>query len=572
MKISKKFILFSVVIVLGVTAAVFADTATVSAIDGTVQYVKKGADDWQPAEIGTVLAVGDKIGCKDDSSAELSFENGHKAKLGSNSFMVIESMGDTTAINLFKGKILSKVRKLSRNENYTVKTPQSVCAVRGTEFAVNIGETTQVIVYEGSVAATELETGAAVIIPAGKYTIIIRSQPPSEPDDIENLDQTGTGDGQDTAEGEGEEEAEKDELRQEMRDAVQEIAVEIDNARDVVENQKETDSSTGRTLRDVHGNLVRIEQYLLRPEPDTVQFINITKRNNYIYKGKMKVGSTGPRLDTIDFKAKFNMNMPEKISDWLGFFEDIDDQDLDFHPETIRIKLSNKIAKANKDEVIISSEWEENANDPDREGDMGDMNIIFKSETKGEWNVFAGEAEDFDAGDQRLLIKTGEEPSNGMMWNSEDAVNMWVISPKLLLYKDLNNNGAWDEAEATIDNTLWVRMGSESWAINNDGNILDTDMFENGDMNPFEIVKNIAFESSILVRYSDEMEDPGCILSQDYDDELWTDSQKADYQLEALQAFNSANNLFATNLDLVITPDFVIPIMEEIAKGASKKM
>lgn len=587
MRILNKAVILGIITIFALSVSVFANSATVTELKGEINFVRQGENEWQSAAVGTVLADGDKIGSKEDSWAKLIFYSGHEARLGANSFMVIHKTGEDTSLEMFKGSLLSKVRKLSSADSYSVKTPQSVCSVRGTEFAINIGDSTQVIVYEGSVVAQELETGAEVVVPAGKYTIVIKNQPPSEPDDISNLppDQQGTRldeqeeekteEEEDTdedveEEAEAEEEMEdvkqsfKEELRQEMREAVQEIKVEIAAVHDTIEDQKDTDSSTGRTLRDVHGNLVRIEQYLLRPSNDTIQFINITKRSDYKYKGRMKVQSTGSRLDSVEFKAKFNMNLPEKISNWIGFFEDIDDKDLDFYPKEIFMKVSNQT-----DIMEMSAKWEGTAED----GDLSDPVFKLISPTEGEWNMVMDFEEEYGATDPRSLIYNESTEGHGMMWSNDDKVEMWMISPNMLLYKDLNNNGVWDASEATAANTKFIRSGVETWAINNDGNILDVDMFEDGDMNPFDIVKEVAFESSFVFRYSDELAyDTSLILNQDYDDELWTDAEEAFYQKQALDAFNRGTGFFSGNMDLVVTPDFAIPILEEIAKGSSKSM
>ncbi|MFC2091638.1 hypothetical protein ACFLTD_02565, partial [Elusimicrobiota bacterium] len=433
-----------------------------------------------------------------------------------------------------------------------------------------------VLVYEGSVIAKELITGAEVIIPAGQYTIVIQNQAPSQPDDIGNMEKTGKeGDAQ-TAEGEEESEDEdqdmadtKETLRDEIKDAVYDIKVDAQNARDVVEDTKEVDSVTGRTLRDVHGNLVRVEQYVTRPQPDTIQFINITKRSNYKYVGRMNVAATGSRLDSFEVKSRFNLEMPEKISDWFGFFKDIDDSADEFHPQEVELKMRTKVG-ADIDEIILSSVWE----GTDEDGDMSDPVMTYKSAINGQWNVMIEDADEYSAGDPRHNIY-GDDTAEGegIAWGSEENLELWAISPKILLYKDRNNNGQWDATETANADYMWVRSGMEGWVINNEGDIVGVDMFEDGDMNPFELIKNIAFEVSAVVRYGyDIIDDPNYILNKDPDTlaEDW-DDLPVNQEL-ALAGFNKAKGFFSNNWDLVVTPDFVIPILEQIAKGATSSI
>jgi hypothetical protein len=600
-KFNLKAILSIITLVFLSSVNLLAFSAEITSIEGEIKYLKGTSNDWQVASVGASLEKGDKIGSSENSWAEISFSVGHKAKLGPNSFMVINEMSNKTSLELFKGNLLSKVKKLSKNENYEVKTGEGVASVRGTEFEVSFGPSRGMVVavLEGSVLAAELSTGQEIMVPAGKFTSVIKGQAPAEPDDIANMPQSsstgGTGD-QAAADGEGEEEAEEDaeteeegteesaeekteedtremasvkqELRQEMREAVSDIKVDVADARDVIETTKDTDQSTGRTLRDFHGNLVRVEQYLQRPNRNTMHFINITKRSNYKYKGRMNVAESGARLDTLETKINFNMNLPEKMSDWMGFFKDVDDRDLDFHPLNMEVKMSNQV-----DSMLMTAQWNE------VEDDMDEPTIKITSGKEGTWNLVTADFEDYTEEDPRYYIynQNTEKESIGMA--SEERAEAWIISPKLLLYKDLNGNGEWDISEATNDNIMWVRSGNESWGINNDGNILSFNDFEEGNINPFDVVKNIAMEGSWVIRYSDEIiEDPNYILNwneSDYDKD-WGNNMGWDdvvaNQNAALAGFNRANDFLSNNLDLVVTPDFIVPILEDIVKGSVSSM
>ncbi|MFC2062161.1 FecR domain-containing protein, partial [Elusimicrobiota bacterium] len=509
----------------------------------------------------TVLLTGDKIGSKLGSWAEIEFSAGHQAKLGPNSFIIINEMGDKTSLEIFKGDLFSKVRKLSKLEKYEITTPQSVASVKGTEFTVEVGDNTIVIVHEGSVLAKEMDTGGEVVVHAGKYTLIVKSQAPTEPDDIENLEEVKAQGGQEEDPAEEEEEAEeemademdevKEELRAEIKEAVADIKVDVETVQEVVEQQKENDASTGRTLRDIHGNLVRVEQYVLRPKPDIVQFINITKRGNYKYKGVFNVKDTGARLDKIEFRAKFNTEMPEKISDWLAFFDDIDSSGEDFYPEQVKLELESRVDDK-VEKVIMTGEWDL------EEGTMGDMALELKSEKMGTWLV---DIEDYEKTDPLYFEAGSEAIWDGMQ--HEEKVQLWMISPKVRIFKDKNGNKLFNAGEPS----KYVRMGTESWLIDNEGKVYDFDYFAgmDGSSNPFEILRNIAFETSMVCRYgiNNSLLDKSELNSED----LTT----ADYS-NILSDWNDGTDFFYNNLDIIATPDFIIPVLEEIAKGSVNSM
>lgn len=546
------------VLVIFVSGNLFAMEAKITGMEGNVMCMKADAQSWENAVEEQSLVNGDKLKSEKDSWAEISFKAGHTAKLGPNSSMVINKISKDTSLELFKGELLSKVKKLSKTESYEVKTPQSVASVKGTEFSVNVGENTKISVFEGSVIAQEIKTGQQVVIPAGSFTVVVENSAPSEPQEIEQPDKTEAPEEKPEPEKEAKEpESEEDKkkekvrqalrqnIRQEIREAVADIRTDIDTSRDVIDQVKDSDSATGRTLRDVHGNLVRIEQYVLRPEPETLQFVNIAKRSDYKYKGRMEVEDTGARLDKLEATFTFNMGLPDKLSDWFGFFQDIDEQDEDFHPTKIELKDSN-----GADSIVMTSTWDKDEEDMEEP----EVRLISgKSGKEGEWLV-----------DTDTELTEAEEGS-GIMWGSEEKFEAWMISPNFRIFKDADNDGEFDSSE---ENEL-VRLGQEIWMINNDGDILDPDSFAgvDGSANPFDILRKIAFESSMVCKYAFP---DGFLLNDkpDIDEDKLTDAEFD----EILSDFNQGKNFFSGNIDLVITPDFAIPILEKIAEGAASSM
>ncbi len=62
--------------------------------------------------------------------------------------------------------------------------------------------------------------------------------------------------------------------------------------------EKNVDLHLGKVLTDMHGNRVRMEEYVLRPAADQIQFLNLSMREN--------------RLDYIDYRAYFNDILPQR--------------------------------------------------------------------------------------------------------------------------------------------------------------------------------------------------------------------------------------------------------------------
>ena len=94
-----------------------------------------------------------------------------------------------------------------------------------------------------------------------------------------------------------------DELSAEINDALSDIEVDKEN----IEESKNAEFQAGRVIKDRDGQLVRVDQYLFRPDNKSLQFVNIVKRDN--------------KLTVIDATAKFDAALPEKVEDWPTFFD-----------------------------------------------------------------------------------------------------------------------------------------------------------------------------------------------------------------------------------------------------------
>lgn len=62
------------------------------------------------------------------------------------------------------------------------------------------------------------------------------------------------------------------------------------------------DAQAGRVMKDIHGNWVRVQQYILRPDSSTVQVLNVSLR---------EAGGDLSGMSTIDFTTKFTNEIPE---------------------------------------------------------------------------------------------------------------------------------------------------------------------------------------------------------------------------------------------------------------------
>jgi len=296
-------------------------------------------------------------------------------------------------------------------------------------------------------------------------------------------------------------------LKQELKEFVREGKIDNFNINEIVQQTKSNDFETARSLVDVHGNLTRVEQTISRPTADTIEFVNITKRNSYVYKGEFGYGNlieNKPRVDLLTFTVQFNQNLPQKINDVPAF---IVSKGEDFYPKKFKFELSN-----GKDKIVSDGTFTQ----------IVEINKDGSKKTK-----LDGSVEQKIINAEGIIYKYDKDTAlsaNYKERKSEDENSLYFWGEIPVAVVDNNGN----------KNVLWLQ--SEGYVINNSGNILDEGFFNNSSLDPFSMLKQVAVESIVFVRKDDNGK-PG-------------------------PAF------FNKNIDLVATPDIVIAMAKTFATSA----
>ena len=142
--------------------------ARLKVLSGAVSVKPSGSDVWSLVTEETPLDPADAVKTGGDGTAELYLDDKGVFFIGRNSELDVASIEQADmALSLKFGSLIAKVQHmLSERFKLQVRTPSAVCAVRGTEFAVEysrLGRDTGVAVFEeGRLAVTPLdESGAA---------------------------------------------------------------------------------------------------------------------------------------------------------------------------------------------------------------------------------------------------------------------------------------------------------------------------------------------------------------------------------------------------------------------------
>ncbi|MFN3966715.1 MAG: FecR domain-containing protein, partial [Endomicrobiia bacterium] len=331
----KKLAFFCLIFVLSTLlfSLLFAEQkAIIQKLSGKVEIFSMGR--WKAAKVGDVISSNQKIKTSRIGYCIILLQDGHTVRIsGGSEVSVFSLLSEKTEFHLTTGRIRSKVSKLISGRSFSVRTPTAVCSVRGTDFAVEYEQgVTKLEVYEGIVSAKEEITGKEIVVNPGEFTTIVPEQEPAPPKEIPEEDKQIKH--QEDIEAEAKEEP-KDELKSEaQREIFQEISREQVMER-AAEEIKMAEYQNGKSIIDVFGNRVRIEEYIVRPQPNQFKYVVLNTREK--------------RFDFGKILFTFNKNLPTDLREATkNMFEYYGSQ----KPEYILIEadsvLSNTVDQINE--------------------------------------------------------------------------------------------------------------------------------------------------------------------------------------------------------------------------------
>ncbi|MCX7716691.1 MAG: FecR family protein [Endomicrobia bacterium] len=517
----------------GFVQQVSKDYAVIADYRGQVQVIRGKTA--VSVKKGLLLYENDRIKTMKNSDAVLIFRDGSSVSLGENTDVVIRDLIEKISISLDRGKVKTKVVSKQTNKVFEIRTPVSVASVRGTEFILiyenNISE---LYVLDGEVNFEDILGNTTVVSSMEQCFATeqgLQEKSLIDKEKIKVIKEEFRSIKDEFQKGKKEE---IDTFKQELKDFVLETKTEKNYIYEFVQQVKEADFQAGRTLRDVHGNLTRVEQIISRNKDNNIEFMNITKRDSYVYKGYFDyadiVKSNKPRIDIFRLGIEFNTSLPQKISQWPSF---IAEKGKDFWPTRVYLEITNlkdrfysetTFTKVVKEEPVYI--WEPKFNEfghyiGDEPRQIGTKKEeVLESKTK---NIVSNGAVEYNIDtdyDENVKGKLPEgkhkEEEDGKLW-------FWVERP-LPVKEDINNDGKSDNKDI-----LWLQL--EGYLINNEGKVLTPSYFTSGEnKDPFNILKEVAVESCIFVRK---------------------------YDADSTGTFVS---FFNKNIDLVFTPDIIISL------------
>lgn len=559
---------------------------------------------WAPAKRNMNIIEGGAVRTSAGAIAVVLLPNKTKIWLKESSSLELEQRTTLASrIALVFGSIKLRVPHLMRKERFEVRTPAAVCAVRGTEFTVDTDEAGRmgINVLYGEVKLNFVvppEKGAAeLFIPQGRTMRLQEKGQPGKVGVMTAADERASLEDWDPwlkPEERQKDLQEKENDRGQLKQFADATGRTENAVKDFLNTVKESDLEAGRTMNDIHGNVVRVDQRLMRPDSATLQFYNIVKRPvyNYADSGEAAVARGGfayngapsvqNRLDLMQMTMKFNQDLPQRIEEWAGFFNG---NSVD--PVYATFLMANRTYR---DEIFFTGEgykWDAardtlvsnpwvvgiptSQTSPDDRavllaGILTGVDAVAQFNALSRLEITDAKLYNF-ANTQGDLVIPGLSPTP--LANAKWAIqvpretagglpggyNHYELTgdPVLSQYRaDLYNIG--NTKSSSGADYIWYAR--ENYAINNSGAVRQADDFTRSDQDAFSLLKDMAGESMIYVKKAaagQGLLTAGAAYS-DIDNSATGDYFK-----------NSGGNYTAgTNIDLVIIPDLALAAVQKM--------
>lgn len=155
-------------------------------VRGMVILQRNGSKQTLRSAVGDSVYLNDRIITSKDGYARMHMRDDSILRIAPSSELAVTTQllgpeNSNTTINLLKGKLRAiVVHKLGAGDSFEVQTDIAVAGVRGTDFEVIAGDTTEVRCFKGVVAITNTDTkitGSVLLTPQTYTKVALQSAP-----------------------------------------------------------------------------------------------------------------------------------------------------------------------------------------------------------------------------------------------------------------------------------------------------------------------------------------------------------------------------------------------------------
>lgn len=277
---------------------VAAEPVVVKSIRGKseVKRARGRTDRWSALRLGSAIKPGDEVRTSANGRTVLKLDDGSRVVLGAGSRAKVLESSPNRIFTLAVGRMKSFVKKLKPTSKFEVRTPLAAASVRGTVFEVGFDESQKRGYLDVSRGLVSLNHGDQnVDVRAGERMDFLQDVP---------LGDAGRSRGSD---GSLEETAsdEKAELKREVGLGMSKEAVMAAAA----EEMRRAEYQEGKTLIDVNGDRVRLEEYVIRNPQDAFVSANPDRAFKLVVLNERE-----NRFDYFYYLGMFNQTLPDDLS------------------------------------------------------------------------------------------------------------------------------------------------------------------------------------------------------------------------------------------------------------------
>jgi hypothetical protein len=544
-----------------------------------------------------------------DGGAVVQLPNKSKVWLKESTALEIEQRQTLASrLALVFGKIKVRVPHLMRKEKFEVRTPAAICAVRGTEFTMGTTEDGKMDlkVLFGEVKfkfnVPPAKGKAEFNIPQGQGLETRDDGKPSAPalltaaaerEAMENWNPGLKADERQKGL------IEKANDRAQIKDYAKTTASAENAVKNFLNVVKESDLEAGRTLRDVHGNTVRVDQRMMRPAADEIQFFNLVKRPVYnnnnasVAKGGFQYNGAQAvvnRLDYMQMTMAFDKGLPQRIEEWPAFFNDSA-----INPAWASFVTANRtdageiffVAQGYKYDAardeLVNNPWviDMDGAAPLPVNDSDDRNVLMSGVLTDNSELTAIEglnrisrlrvtASGGDPG--KLLYKDGALLKNvGYNDGDTNTYAVWAIkTTNAVGYSEPQNapdNAPLAQFQADMydvgnGGTDFLWFAKENYVISNAGAVRKATDFTESGSDPFTLLKDNALQSVMYIKKSHFSEGSDTQGLNNVGDINTSAKAKLDIMTDDYFAYKHASS--GTNIDVVFIPDLMVAAVQRM--------
>lgn len=141
-------------------------TGKVFTTKGKVEWLKSGTSKWARIKAPFVIEQSDKIRTGWWGKAEIYIRYGSKVRLSGRTTFTLEKVSrEENIVNVLVGRVEMWIKKFY-NRRFTVRTPTSVAAVRGTTFAVEVDKNGNAVwdIFSGSLNVSDFHNNVVNLV------------------------------------------------------------------------------------------------------------------------------------------------------------------------------------------------------------------------------------------------------------------------------------------------------------------------------------------------------------------------------------------------------------------------